>query len=274
MCCGAQRAVAAQIPRRRRPPRRAPARELLVGHAQREPPRRHVELDDVAVLHERERAADVATRARRAARTPRSSCRSCARPRCAPCRARPRRAASSESAAGPTPACPGAPIGPACLSTSTESRRHRQVGIVDARGHVVVVGKHDGRAGVAMQPRLGGRRLDDGAVGREIAAQHRERVAARRARSRGVRMTSSLKTLRAGDVLAERSPVDRECARRRSGRRDCSAARAARRRRRSPPSGTRPTAGCWRGAASAARAHRSRRGRARRPRGAPSRSGG
>src|SRR4051812_947954 len=39
-------------------PCRTPAPELVVAHAQRQPPPRHIELDDVAVLDERERTAD------------------------------------------------------------------------------------------------------------------------------------------------------------------------------------------------------------------------
>ena len=45
-----------------------------------------------------------------------------------------------------------------------------------------------------MELRLGGGRLDHRAVGREIAAQHREAVAGDQRRSSG-RMTSSLNTL-------------------------------------------------------------------------------
>ena len=52
---------------------------------------------------------------------------------------------------------PGAPSGPASCSTSTESVVTVKRGIVDARGHVVVVVEHDRRARVlaagAARPR-------------------------------------------------------------------------------------------------------------------------
>ena len=69
---------------------------------------------------------------------------------------------------------PGAPSGPAFCSTSTESARHRQRRIVEPRFEIVVVREDDGRAGVLQQPLVRGGVLDHGAVGREIAAQHRD----------------------------------------------------------------------------------------------------
>ena len=74
---------------------------------------------------------------------------------------------------------PGAPSGPACFSTSTESVVTVERGIVDARRHVVVVGEHDRGPGVLQQARLRRRGLDHRAVGREVAAQHREAAALR-----------------------------------------------------------------------------------------------
>src|SRR6266542_6813827 len=53
-----ERAETARESRRRRLPLRAPARELVGGHAQLEPPCMHIELDQIAVAHERERPAD------------------------------------------------------------------------------------------------------------------------------------------------------------------------------------------------------------------------
>ena len=43
--------------------------------------------------------------------------------------------------------------------------------VVDARQQVVVAVEHDRRAGMLMEPRVGGGGLDDRAVGREVAAQ-------------------------------------------------------------------------------------------------------
>src|SRR2546422_845933 len=51
-------AVAADEVWRRRRPRRAAPRELLVAHAERERPLRHVELDRVAGADERERSEE------------------------------------------------------------------------------------------------------------------------------------------------------------------------------------------------------------------------
>ena len=89
---------------------------------------------------------------------------------------------------------PGAPSGPAFCSTSTESFVDRQRGIVDARRHVVVVGEHDGGPGVPQQVRLRRRRLDHRAVGREVAAQHGEAVAARPAPCRAAGSRRALNT--------------------------------------------------------------------------------
>ena len=76
----------------------------------------------------------------------RSWCRTCARPRCAACRARRPSRASSGSAACPIPACRARPSGPAFCSTSmwsgVTSRSSRSI----SRGHVVVVAEHDRRA--------------------------------------------------------------------------------------------------------------------------------
>ena len=115
--------------------------------------RRDVELDQVAVAHERQAGRRRTTPARRAARTRRSSCRSCAHRRCAPCRAR--LAASSFFGIGSWPhsGMPGAPSGPAFCSTSTESGVDGERRIVDARRHVVVVGEHDGAARVLAADR-------------------------------------------------------------------------------------------------------------------------
>ena len=116
-----ERAEAALVARRRRLPRGAAARELGVAHLELELARRHVELDQVAVPHERERTAD--ERLRRDVQHARAVARA-AHPRVgdrAPCRARLARESSSESAAGPTRACRARPAGPACCSTSTES---------------------------------------------------------------------------------------------------------------------------------------------------------
>ena len=102
---------------------------------------------------------------------------------------------------------PGAPCGPALCSTSTLSLSTTSVGIVDARGHVVVVLEHHGRPGMAREMRLHRRRLDHRAVRREVAAQHRETVALdERIASR----TDHVVVVdgRALEVLAERLRVD------------------------------------------------------------------
>ena len=74
--------------RRRRLSSAAPALAELVVARPRECSRAagDVELDHVAVPHQRQRAADAPPPARRAARPCRRPCRSCARRRCAPCR--------------------------------------------------------------------------------------------------------------------------------------------------------------------------------------------
>ena len=70
---------------------------------------------------------------------------------------------------------PGPPSGPAFCSTSTESGVTGSVRIVDPRFEVVVVAEDDGRPGVAAAAadRDGGV-LDDRALRREVAAQHRD----------------------------------------------------------------------------------------------------
>src|SRR5688500_14630937 len=55
---GVELPVSARVLGRSRRPGRAPGRELRVGHTERDPPGRNVELDDVAVPDERQRAAD------------------------------------------------------------------------------------------------------------------------------------------------------------------------------------------------------------------------
>ena len=157
----------------------------------------HVQLDDVAVPHERQRAADERLRRDVQHARRRSSCRSSARPRRAPCRGRPAPAASSESAACPTPACPGPPSGPGVLQHEHRVGRHRQRRIVDPRLQVVVVAEHDRRSGMLQQPAVRGGVLDDGAVRRQVAAQHRdapfgsERPIARRRSPRRCETTAS-----------------------------------------------------------------------------------
>src|SRR3970040_1417885 len=52
------RAVAARVVRRSRLPRLAPPRKLLFAHLELESPRLDVELDEISILHQRERTAD------------------------------------------------------------------------------------------------------------------------------------------------------------------------------------------------------------------------
>ena len=72
---------------------------------------------------------------------------------------------------------------------------------------IVVVGENDGGTRVPPQVRLGGGRLDHGAVGREVAAQHREAVL-RDERLCARQDHVAIEDLRPCDVLAQRAPID------------------------------------------------------------------
>ena len=206
-----QRAVAARVLRRGgccQSARRCASSSSSTSSV--EPPRRHVELDDVAGLAPAPAGRRRTTRARRAARTRRSWCRSSARRRSAPCRARPARAASSGSAAAPTRACPARPAGRRCCSTSTESGVDAQVRDRRcARPCRRSSSNTTAGPGVLVQPRLGGRRLDHRAVRAPGCRAAPPGVSVATSGSSRVRITSSLKTSAPRDVLAERRAVRR-----------------------------------------------------------------
>jgi hypothetical protein len=82
-----------------------------------------------------------------------------------------------------------------------------KIGIVDACGEIVVVGENDGRACVLPQVRLGGSRLDHGAVGCEVAAQNGEAVV-RDERLCARQDHVAIEDFRPRDVVAQRFPVD------------------------------------------------------------------
>ena len=79
--------------------------------------------------------------------------------------------------------------------------------VVDARVEIVDVLEHDGPAGVLQQTRAGGGRLDDGAVGTQVAAQHGDAAVGHH---RVVATTDDHLVVagRLGDVLAHRPPGD------------------------------------------------------------------
>ena len=159
---------------------------------------------------------------------------------------------------------PGAPCGPACFSTSTESRRRR------ARDRRCAppcrCSRSNTTAGPVCRSRCGSTAA--GLITAPSGARLPRSTARPSFATSGVVARPDhvvVVDLRAGDVLAERAAVDRALAERRAGRRSTRAARAARRRSRSPPSGTCPTAARWRAPACCARARRSGRGRAATP---------
>ena len=219
---------AARILRRRRASSvRRRRRQLPVVHAEREPARRDVELDDVAVADQRERPADERLR--------RDVQHAGAVAGAAHARVRDAHHVAHALRQQLLRDRQHAPLGHAraaersgILQHQHRVGRHRQIRIVDPRLQVVVVAEHDRRAGVLQQPRLGGRVLDDRAVRREVAAQHRQRRLRARAAARAARSPRRW-----------RRP-HRRCSRRASGRSrsgsrvraDRAAARAA---PRSPP---------------------------------------
>ena len=196
---GVEVTVAAGIGDLARLPVRAPRRELFIRHLQRQLPRRDVELDDVAVPDEGQRAADERLRRdvqdARAVLVPRSS----ARPDNAPCRAP---LLESFFGMGSIPTGHArAPSGPASCSTSTEPGVTGSDGS-SIRAEVVVVPEHDG--GPACWSSYAPRRwlFDDrpsGADSRRTTHPFRPDRALRRA------MTSSLHH-RAFELFPERPP--------------------------------------------------------------------
>ena len=157
-------------------------------------------------------------RARRAARRCRTPCRSSGRRRSAPCRARP--AASSllrQRQVGHLRHARGSPCGPQPRSTSTESASTSRSGSSMRACRSSMRVEDHGPAAVLQQVRRGRGRLDDGAVGREVAAQHgdaRRRPAAASARGR---MTSRSQIWRVVEVVDERPAGDGDRASGRAG---------------------------------------------------------
>ena len=268
-----ERAEAALELRRRLLPRGAAARELGVAHLELELARRHVELDQVAVAHERQRAAD--ERLRRDVQHARAVARAAharvgdahhvahalreqlLRDRqLAPLghagRAERARVLQHEHRIRRSPAAPDRRCAPPCRC----SRRRRR------RGRVCCSSRGSAAAGLITAP--SGARLPRSTARLPLGDQ---RLVARQDHV-------VVEHLGAGDVLAERLAVDRARVERQQVADARPAARASRRRRRNPPSGTCRRAGCWRAAASCARARRSGRASAARRRGAPSRPGG
>ena len=150
------------------------------------------------------------------------------------------RAASSGSAAGPTPACPARPAARRSGARAPSRRRRRgrdrrcappcrRSSRTRRRGPVCCSRRGSAAGGLMTAP-----------SGARLPRSTARPSAATSGLSSG-RITSSLKTLRAGDVLAERAPVHRRAVQVQVGPRAARAARAGRRRRRSPPSGTRRT---------------------------------
>ena len=132
----------------------------------------HVQLDDVAIPHERQRAPG--ERFRRDVQDARAVAR--------PAHPRVRHAHHVADALreqllrnrqhAPL-RHPGAAERSGVLQHEHGVGRHGQRRIVDPRLEVVVVPEHDGRSRVLQQPPLRGRVLDDRAVGRQVAAQDR-----------------------------------------------------------------------------------------------------
>ena len=205
----AERAVATHVSGWRRTPVGAAAGELVVGDSEREPAIGNVELDDVAVPHQRERPADVRLRRdvqhARAVRRPAHS-----------------RIGDADHVAHALFEQllwnrQLAPFGHSGTANRTRVFEHehriardRQGRVVDARRHVVVVCEHDRGPRMTMKGGLGGWRLDHGAVGREVAAQHGQRIGADE-RPLGRSDHVVVEHLRIPDVVAKRLPVCRQC---------------------------------------------------------------
>ena len=131
--------------------------------------------------------------------------------------------------------------------------RHGKRRIVDPRVHVVEVTKHHCGSGMLEQPAIRGRVLDDGAVRRQIAAQHRHApFGSQRPIARDDHFVVHDDRIR--DVLPQRPPVHCEAVHVQQIGPSDATAREVLRRSRNPPSGIRRTDGCWPGRASASTA--------------------
>ena len=149
-------------------------RELGVADLEVQAPGLDVELDHVAVLAPARAGRRPRPRGRRAGPRCRRRCRSCARPRCAPCRCTPLRSTFGGRPMLPTSAMPGIALRAAVLE-------HQDAGLVDVERLVVDLGlvvldglEHHGAAAMLHQGWRRGRGLEHRAVGREVAAQHRD----------------------------------------------------------------------------------------------------
>ena len=153
-------------------PFRLAALELGVVDQQLDPARGDVEPDQVAVAHEAERAAD--RRFRRDVQHDRAE-GGAAHARVGNADhvldAGLRELLRDRQIAGLRHA--GRALGPGIAQDQDVVRRHVEIGIVDARDHVLDRLEHHGPAGMRQQGRGGGRMLDDRSARREIAAQHR-----------------------------------------------------------------------------------------------------
>ena len=206
---GVEVAVAAGIGDLARLPLRAPRRQLLVGHPQRQPPRRDVELDDVAVPDERQRPADERLR------------RDVQHARAVAGAAHPRVGDAHHVADAllqqllrdrqhPPLGHAGTAERTRVLQHQHRIGRHRQRRIVDPRREIVVVLEHHRGTRVLEQPALRRGVLDDGAVGREIAAQHRDAPLGPDRRARAARSPRRCRPARPSSSSAQRPPGDGE----------------------------------------------------------------
>ena len=84
---------------------------------------------------------------------------------------------------------------------------HRQVVVVDARRHVVVVGEHHRLARMLVKLCFGRRRLDHRAVGGKVTAQHRQAVGLDQGAVDGTDDVV-VEHFRIGDVLTQGFSVD------------------------------------------------------------------
>ena len=232
--------VAARRRGRPRGPGGAAARQLLVAHVQRQPSVRHVELDEVAVLDEGERAAD-----RRLGRhvQDHGAVGRAAHPRVRDAhhvlhaRLEEPRRDGRRSPLGHARAA----LGPGVLQHEHRGLLERDGGVVDALGDLLVVVEDHGAASV-RQEMLGRRRLlEHGAAGAEVAEE-----------DDGAALGGQRQRERPDDVGVVAGRVGRRfrpascrspCGRPRgAGEAARGGRRAGRPRSRSPPSGTCPTA--------------------------------
>ena len=264
--------VAAGQLRCRRLPRRTALGELFIADVQVQAALGHVELDQVAVLHQRERPAG---RGLGRGVQHHGAVGGAAHARVADAHhvgdallqhlGRQRHVADLGHA--------GVALGPAVLQHQDAVLVDVEVGVVDARVEVVAVLEHHRAAVVHHQRRRRGARLDHRAARRQVAAQHAD-AGVRLERLRHRLDDARVEVLRVGDVLAHGLAAGGDVVEVQRAARSPSSPPAGRRRSRSPPSGARPKAAGSPGTASRWRAARSRRSSASRRGGRRWRSGG